>query len=148
MKNHEGKTPLDIAIEFDSSKCTNLLLTYLWKIKGGNYSRQIYKIFPYLLEKGLSSFHEYLDTCLYQTVQMKEVKYLSLDSSEDVFMTAHFSCLLDRHFFEMYTNQGKEEKKLREMEMELIRHQKKIEEEKRKDEELKRIEKEREEKEK
>ena len=146
MKNHEGKTPLDIAIEFDSPKCTDLLLTYLWHMKDGNYSRQIYKIFPLLLEKGLSSFHEYLDTCMYQTVQMKQVKYLSLGSSEDVFKTAHSSCLLDRHFFEMYTKQGKEEKKLREIEIELIQQQKKMEEEKRKEEGQKAKEKEIEEK--
>ena len=39
MKNHEGKTPLDIAIEDDNLKCTNLLLTYLWNRQEGNFSR-------------------------------------------------------------------------------------------------------------
>ena len=84
MKNFEGKTPLDITIEYDSPRCTNLLLTYLWNLRDGNFSRQIYHIFPTLLERGLKSFHDFLDTCLYQTVQMKNIKYLSLKDNDDI----------------------------------------------------------------
>ena len=74
---------------------------------------------------------------------MKNIKYLSLKDNSDIFMTAHSSCLLDRHFFEKYTKQGSKEKKLREKEMELIKQQRKMEDDKRKDEERTKREEER-----
>ena len=119
LKNNQGLTPLDIAIKYDYPKCVNLLLEYLCNLKDGNYSRQIYHLFPTLMEKGYSSFYRFLDSWMYQTAQMKNIKYLSLGNKDDVFMTAHSNCLLDRHFFEKYTQHGGEQKKLRDREIAL-----------------------------
>ena len=65
---------------------------------------------------------------------MKMVKYLHLPKDEDTFMSAHSSCLLDKDFFEKYTERGGEAKQLREKEMELakIRRKKKRDERKNK----------------
>ena len=114
MKNKQGKTPLDITIEYDSPRCTNLLLSYLWNRKNGNLSSQIYKLFPALLARGLKPFHEFLNTWFYQTLQMKSIKYLALKSNEDVFMTAYSGWLLDSKFFEKYTDQSRIKRKLAE----------------------------------
>ena len=114
MKNKQGKTPLDITIEYDSPRCTNLLLSYLWNLKNWNLSGQIYKQFPTLLARGLKTFHEFLNAWFYQTLQMKNIKYLALKSNEDVFMTAYSGCLLDNQFFEKYTDQSRIKRKLAE----------------------------------
>ena len=124
IKNNQGKTPFDITIEYDMPKCTDLLLTYICYLRDGNYSRQIYKIFPILLAKGYKAFNKYLDSWMYQTMQMKNTKYLTLDSNEDIFMIAHSNCLLDRNFFEKYTYHGGKQKKLREKRIKLLNQQK------------------------
>ena len=125
MKNNQDKTPIEITIDYDRPRCTDLMLTYVSYLREGNFSRPIYKIFPHLISIGYKSFHEFLNTCLYQTVQMKMIKYLLLPKNEDVFMSAHPSCLLDRDFFDKYSKHGSEAKKLREREMELAKLQRK-----------------------
>lgn len=62
MKNELGKTPIDITIENDSPKNTDLLFQYLSRIEQGSFSKQIFTRFPDLLQSGMKSFHDYLDT--------------------------------------------------------------------------------------
>jgi len=62
MKNNKGKTPLDLSIENDSPKCTDLLLSTLAKVDQGNYSQLFYGIFGELLRMKLISFHTFLDS--------------------------------------------------------------------------------------
>lgn len=57
MKNDQGDTPLDISIEQDSLRTTDLMLRYLAHVKNGDYSRQLYEKFPDILKLGLKSFH-------------------------------------------------------------------------------------------
>ena len=99
INNFDGKTPLDISMSRDSTKTTDLMLKAIANFDEGSYSKQIYKEFPKLVIKGLNSFLDYLDTCTFQTVQMKNMKYLALpNADEDKVLAAHSSCLLDRHF--------------------------------------------------
>lgn len=62
IKNNKGQTPIDVALKFDSQKTINLLFTYLAKLTDGSYSRLIYSRFHKLLDTGLLSFYEYLDS--------------------------------------------------------------------------------------
>jgi hypothetical protein len=126
MKNKEGKTPLDISIENDSQRTTDLLLRSLSHLEEGNYSQQFYDQFPDLLSMNLKSFHEFLDSCYFQTVQMKKTQYLSMNSDEDDIMTAHPSCILDRNFFEKHTTEGVAEKAIRKFQGEIVEEEKKI----------------------
>lgn len=71
MKNNNGETPIDVALKFESQKTVNLLFNSLAELKDGNYSRLIHSKFDKLLDMNLISFHEYLDSCYFQTTQMK-----------------------------------------------------------------------------
>ena len=62
MENDNGKTPLDITIENDSPKTTDLLLKTLSQLEEGSYSQQFFDKFPKLLEMKLNSFHEFLNS--------------------------------------------------------------------------------------
>ena len=136
MKNDEGDTPIDITIKYHSPRNTDLLLKYLSHLKGQSLSSQIYQKFPELLKMKLTSFHQYLDSCLFQTVQMRNAKYLSLKDDSEVVMVAHSSSILDKKFIENHTKQGIAEKKLREKQIEINARAKKAEEDRK--EELKR----------
>ena len=83
IRNFEGKTPLDISMSQDSTKTTDLMLKAIANFDEGSYSGQIYKEFPKLIIKGLNSFLDYLDTCTFQTVQMKNMKYLALRNTDE-----------------------------------------------------------------
>lgn len=78
MKNNKGETPIDIAIRFESQRTVNLLFKALAELKDGSYSRLIYSKFNKLLRMNLVSFHEYLDSCYFQTIQMKGCNFLKL----------------------------------------------------------------------
>lgn len=78
MKNNKGETPIDVALRFESPKTINLLLQGLAELKDGSYSRLMYEKFNRLLGMNLVSFHDYLDSCYFQTVQMKSYKFLKL----------------------------------------------------------------------
>lgn len=68
MKDKSGESPLEITIKNDYSKNTEILLTYLntFPIEY-SFSRLFYHHFYLLLEMNLSSFHEYLDKCIFKT---------------------------------------------------------------------------------
>ena len=75
------------------------MLKAIANLDEGSYSSQIYKEFQKLIIRGGSSFLEYLDTCTFQTIQMKNMKKLSLSSpNKEKIFAAHSSCLLDHHF--------------------------------------------------
>jgi hypothetical protein len=62
IKNNNKKSPLDLTIEHDSPKTTELLLRHLSLLNSGSYSNLIYHNFERLLSMNLRSFYEYLDS--------------------------------------------------------------------------------------
>ena len=100
VKNLEGKTPLDIAISQDNQKTMDLMLKAISNFKELIYSRQFYKDIPKLISKGQSSFLGYLETCTFQTVQMKNMEFLHLPNQNSKVLTthSHSSCILDSYF--------------------------------------------------
>jgi hypothetical protein len=62
IKNNNKKSPLDLTIEHDSPKTTELLLRHLSLLNTGSYSNLIYHNFERLLSMNLRSFYEYLDS--------------------------------------------------------------------------------------
>jgi hypothetical protein len=114
IKNNNKKSPLDLTIEHDSPKTTELLLRHLSLLNTGSYSNLIYHNFERLLSMNLRSFYEYLDSWFFQTIEMQNTKYIPLDEgTEFPWVGAHKSCLLDEIFREKYTVDGKERKKKR-----------------------------------
>lgn len=102
MKNNKGKSPLDITIDNESPKNTELLLLKLARFKDESLSKLFYDRFDELLGMDISAFHEYLDSCFYQTIQMKTTKYLKLKSDKDPWLVTHSSCLIDEVFIDKY----------------------------------------------
>jgi hypothetical protein len=126
MKNYDGETPLDITINNDSPKNTDIMLRSLSKIKEAKYSEQFYQRFPELLGMELRSFHLYLESCRFQTVQMQNTRYLALKDNSDLLVVAHNTCVLDRNFFEKYTKVGHSDRELRQKQKEIIAKERKF----------------------
>ena len=78
MKNSEGKSPIDIALDNESPRNVELLLRKLTLFKNGKFSSLFYDRFNELLDMNLKAFHEYLNSWLFQTIQMKMTRYLKL----------------------------------------------------------------------
>lgn len=110
MKNNHGKSPLDITLDNESPKNTELLLRKLALFKDSSLSNLFYDRFSELLAMNVSAFHEYLDSCMFQTVQMKATKYLKLKKDKDPWLVPHSSCLIDEVFIEKYCRDDERKK--------------------------------------
>ena len=55
---------------------------------------------------------------------MKQTKYLSLKSKEDIIITSHTSCILDDKFYERHTKEGKIEKEFRKRRNDILEEEK------------------------
>lgn len=110
MKNNNGKSPLDITLDNESPKNTELLLRKLALFRDSSLSVLFYNRFNELLAMNILAFHEYLDSWFFQTVQMKQIKYLKLKKDDDPWLVAHSSWLIDEVFIQKYckTSQKKE----------------------------------------
>lgn len=91
MKNSRGKSPIDIAIDNESPKNIELFLNKLALFEDIKLSSIFYTRFSELLSMNISAFHAYLDSCFFQTVQMKETKFLDLKSEDDPLLVSHSS---------------------------------------------------------
>lgn len=140
MKNGKNKSPLDITIDNESPKNTELLLRKLTLFKDESMSILFYNRFNELLAMNITAFHSYLDSCFFQTVQMKSIKYLKLKNADFPLMVPHSSCLIDEVFIDKFckTDEKKnleQDKKKKEEELKQQQeHEKIAEEQKRLDE--------------
>ena len=55
---------------------------------------------------------------------MKQTKYLTLRSKEDLIITSHTSCILDDKFYERHTKEGKIEKEFRKRRNDILEEEK------------------------
>ena len=62
VKNKQNISPLDITIENESPRCTELMLRSISLLGSGSYSSLIYERFDKLLGMNLKAFYEYLDS--------------------------------------------------------------------------------------
>jgi hypothetical protein len=128
MKNNKNKSPLDITLDNESPKNTELLLRKLCLFKDVSLSLLFYDRFSELLAMNITAFHEYLDSCFFQTVQMKGIKYLKLKKTKDPWLVPHSSCLIDGVFVERYCKN--DEKKRLELERKKKKEEEKLKAEK------------------
>jgi hypothetical protein len=77
-KNHDGKTALDIAIDQEAPKSIEVLLNNLRSLSDYSLSRHLYHHFEVLFEMGLKCFEDYLETCFFKTIEMKETNKLRI----------------------------------------------------------------------
>ena len=74
-----------------------------------------------MIMKGMRSFQAYLETCSFQTIQMKNMQYLSMKDESDVVLTWHSSCILSENFLDEHLKITKEDKNLKKEQEELQR---------------------------
>jgi hypothetical protein len=119
LKNANGVTPFELAYKGRNAKTVRLLLLALAEIGQDHLSNVFYEYFPDMINAGLKSFHEFLDTCTFQTVQMKNIQYLSMKSERDVILAPHSSCVLSEKFLRKHTNLTTEDKYLKRLQIRL-----------------------------
>ena len=115
IKNDFGKSPMDIAIENEASRSVELFLRKLKYFESLSLSSLFYDRFPELFDLQLQSFNEYLESCFFQTLQMKSIKHLDLKNrykKEEVYLT-HSNCIIDEDFMQKYCYWEKKKKKKR-----------------------------------
>ncbi|CDW91232.1 wd-40 repeat protein [Stylonychia lemnae] len=98
--NQFGKTPLHIALENNDHKSVSIILKYLAKVDASN-TKNFKDIFCKLLE--YKQFQLYLDSCFFQTLQMKMIHTLNIRASVNDFNIVfdHSSSYLDNKFFNL-----------------------------------------------
>ena len=114
LENSKRKSPLILAIEGESPKNIELMLKKLALFKTDCYSSLFYDKFIDLLQMNLKAFHIYLESCFFQTMQMKATKYLKLNSDKDPWLVAHSSWLIDKVFIDKYWSN--DQKRIQEIE--------------------------------
>lgn len=121
IKNNSYKTPLEIAYDSKNPNTIRILLMALAELGQDHCSKRFYEKFPEMIMKGMKSFQAYLETCTFQTIQMKNMQYLAMQDERDVVLTCHSSCILSEDFLEDHLKITKEDKKLKKDQEELER---------------------------
>jgi hypothetical protein len=114
IKNNKDKTPLQIAFENENTRTLRLMFKGLEALGQDHASKRLYEVFPALILSGSKTFQDYLNTCFFQTIQMKSMQYLSMKSTNDEIITSHTSCILSSEFLDKVMNKSPEENILRE----------------------------------
>ena len=114
LKDKSNKSPLDLALDKRFPKNTELMIKKLWLLEGFNLSHLFWDRFSELLSLNITSFHEYLAGCFFQTQQMQNSKYIELKKKSDLWLTHHHSWLIDqifkkKHWIEESTSKEKKE---------------------------------------
>lgn len=143
IKNNQDKTPLDIAYENENTRTLRLMFKGLEALKQDHASKRLYEVFPALILSGSKTFQDYLNTCFFQTIQMKSMQYLSMKSSQDEIITSHTSCILSSEFLDKMMNKSPEENILKEKMKQLQIMDEEFQKEKEKAEEERRAKKQR-----
>jgi len=102
LENKEGESPLKVAIKNDSTRIIELILTYLIKLKHFSLSRLISGEFSNLLRLNLKSFQIYINSCYFQTEQMKSISMCDLSDRKKVLREHHSCSVLDESFYKAY----------------------------------------------
>jgi hypothetical protein len=99
-RNYFGKSPADIAIKRQNLKCIEIILEKMCELPDIHLSEQLSHYFPDLLEMGLKSFDDFLETCFFKSNEMMLTKKVPLEKFEETKMIGHNSSLLDERFRE------------------------------------------------
>ena len=78
------------------------MLNLLSKVKHKWNSKLLSKWFSELLELNMKSFHDYLESCIIQTNEMKNIKNLNLKSNMSNLIFPHHCSLIENVFIEKY----------------------------------------------
>jgi len=119
IKNNEGLTPLQIAIDNKNPQTQRLFLLGLAELSQDHISQKLYHCFPSFITNGSKSFMDYLETCYFQTAQMKNMQYLSMKSEDDIITTSNNSCIMSEEFLTKHLNTTQEEKDIKEQQKQI-----------------------------
>jgi hypothetical protein len=102
MPNNQGRSALDITIENESPKNTELLLLKLLNFPDQKLSHLFYDKFAVLFKMNIKAFNLYLNTCFFQTSQMKFIKQLQFSSKLDPLMLPYHTAIIDQTFVDRF----------------------------------------------
>lgn len=102
MPNSQGRSALDITIANESPKNTEALLLKLLQFGDQKLSHLFSHNFTKLLKMNIKAFNEYLDSCFFQTNQMKSIDNLQFKQGGDPVLVPHNWCLIDDFFVEAH----------------------------------------------
>ena len=95
MPDKNGNTPVDIALDNQSPRCLELMLAKLARLSSVKCAHLVLDRLDELLAMDLRSFQSFLESCVFQTPQMKQITSLSLKEETEMFFDAHSSCVID-----------------------------------------------------
>jgi hypothetical protein len=72
-----------------------------------------------MINNGIKPVQGFLETCTFQTVQMKNMVYLSMKESGDTILIPHSSCIISKSFLKTHTNLQKNDTKLKKIQVNL-----------------------------
>ena len=96
MPNWKGLTPIDIALDHQSPKCLELMLTRLLALPDCYSMRVLSRRIVDLLEMNLASFHSLLTAAVFKSPQMATIHTLQLKEETELFIDVHSTCLIEK----------------------------------------------------
>jgi len=100
MRNNKGKTPLDLAIDGMSPRNTEMLLKKLLLFADQSLSNLFFDRFNDLLKMNIKAFSLYLNSCYFETIQMKTMKHLQFKKKSYPLLLPHTCCVINKQFIE------------------------------------------------
>ena len=102
LPDKNGNTAVDIALDNQSPRCLELMLSKLATLSSVKCAHLVLERMEELILMDLKSFQTFLESCVFQTPQMKQITALKLKEESEMFVDVHYSCMIDTAFMEKY----------------------------------------------
>ncbi|CAI2364011.1 unnamed protein product [Moneuplotes crassus] len=102
MPNKNGKSALDITIEKESPKNTEALLIKILQFNDQKLSHLFADKFSQLVKMNIKAFNQYLNSCFFQTIQMKSIDNLQFKDKSDPVLVGHNCCMIDNNLIDTH----------------------------------------------
>lgn len=98
--NNEDQSAFDLAMEKKSPKSIEVMLKMLCKLEDLSLSKYLLHHFAQLFTMELTSFHSFLDSCVFQLPKMRQIKEVKWNHKEDEIYVDYHTSYLSEHFYE------------------------------------------------
>jgi hypothetical protein len=118
-KGEKENSPIEIAKRGGNVATIKIFLEALAQIGKDHVSNTFYTKLPDMIKDGIKPVQSFLETCTFQTVQMKNMVYLSMKKSGDTILIPHSSCIISNSFLNAHTNLQKDDRTLKKTQVQL-----------------------------
>lgn len=116
---HFETSPIEIAQKGGNVATIKIFLEALANIGEDHLSNRFYRKIPEMIKDGIRPVQGFLEKCTFQTIQMKNMIYLSMRKSDDTILIPHSSCIISKDFLNAHTNLRNEDIVLKKTQVEL-----------------------------